>query len=123
MGGPTEPPVQWVPVFCVEVKNEWSFTSSPPIRLLEVDRVTFTFTPEPWCADSNKFCTSVPNICVSSAWNVRHATVLTPRIFRRFLGLSRGVVGGGEFAKLCLNAEKFDSQTPCPMSVTDLRTL
>ena len=105
LGGGTEVPIRWVPVFCAEVKNEWSFTSSPPVHLLGVDKETFTLTPVQWCADSNKFCTSAPNICVSSAWNLRHVTVLAPRIFRRFLVFFLGG-GGEEFAKPCHNAEK-----------------
>jgi len=98
-GGPTVPPVQCVPVFVpvgkaavalhnhsttsgTEVRNERSYTSSPPVRLHGVDRETFTFTSVQRCADSNKFCTLAPNIPVSSACNLRRVTVLAPRIFK-----------------------------------------
>ena len=59
--GPIEPRVQWVPGLFLavkeamtwrwpltsnstEVKNEWSFTWAPPIRLPGMDRDSFTFT-------------------------------------------------------------------------------
>jgi hypothetical protein len=35
-GGANEPPVKWVPGLFAEI-NEWSCTSSPPIRLLGVE--------------------------------------------------------------------------------------
>ena len=33
---------------------------------------------------ATKFCTTTPNICYSSIWNLHHVTHLVPRIFRWF---------------------------------------
>ena len=35
------------PSSCVEVKKEWSFTSTPPIHVHDVDTEHFTFTLKP----------------------------------------------------------------------------
>jgi hypothetical protein len=62
---PSQPPIQWVrwffplpgrgvdssPLHRVEVKNEWSYNSTPAICFLGVDRDNFTFLP---CTSSPK---------------------------------------------------------------------
>jgi len=112
------------------VRNEWSHTSSPPVRLHGVDMENFTFTPVQRCADSNKFGTLARNICVSSAWNLRHVTILAPRIYvmspfwppeftschhfgPQNFHVTPRFWGGGGFERPCFDSEKFVSQTLC----------
>jgi hypothetical protein len=42
-------------------------------------------TPGSHVARATNFCTVAPNICGFSVWNVRHGTLLAPKIFRWLL--------------------------------------